>query len=131
MIVKFGEPFGNELWAVANYQCTQKVAGFEVQICVDEGSREIECNHSNGKKGRGQAWTNTKEGAGYLYHVFCITGYSYRAWSWGRVYGMGAFNEVIYPGFTPQWHCTGEGTPDTLENFFTYSTDGSWELSGE
>ncbi len=134
MIVRFGEPFGNELWAVANYKCTKKVAGFEVQVCIFEeynGTSEVACNHSNGKRGRGQAWADTKENAAYLYRVFCSTGVNYRAWSWGRVYGMGALNEVIYPGFTPQWHCTGNGSADTWENFFTYSTDGSWELSGE
>jgi streptogramin lyase len=135
ILMRFGEPFGNELWAVANYQCTQQVAGFEVQVCMFEespyqGKVVVDCNHSQGKQSPGQAWTKTKDGAGYV-TASCITGVTYRAWSWGRVYGMGALDEVISPGLTPEWHCTGQGSPDTWENFFTYGTDGSWTLSGE
>ncbi len=135
IIVKFGEPFGEELWDVANYQCTGVVSGFEVQICLYEespfisGRHEMACNHSNGKKGPGQAWTNTKDGAAYIKDG-CIRGYKYRVWTWGRVYNMGAFNEVIN-GLSPRWNCTGEGTEEVIENFFTYATDGSWAASGE
>ena len=59
--MKFGEPFGNELWAVAKFNCSRKVPYFQLEVCilvenihthVFENLHDDPCNHEGAKAGR-------------------------------------------------------------------------------
>ncbi len=117
--LKFGEPYGNELWAVGRFSCSQTVAHFELEVCVlveDNGQfGNVACNGSE----TGRWWKNIREAQGHV-KTFCATGLVYKAWVWGRVYDNGARNGSSHGKETGTVTCTGQGSVDAAAEILEY-----------
>lgn len=125
--LKFGEPFGNELWAVAKFTCNRKVPFFQLQVCVlvenpETGQfaniKDDPCNHEG--KDRGQVFKNTKTSQAWV-KTACATGLNYRAWEWGLAFG--GFYDASPGKETPSVRCDGRGSNDTYDEIIDYILD--------
>ncbi len=120
--LRYGEPYGNELLAVGEYDCNQDVAHAKLEVCilVDKNGRweDLECNHE-GKK-PAQEYNNTKKRQAYVTSA-CGDGYKYRGWTWAFFWGTGPDKELKHP-LELQTTCTGNGTGEELIETLEYVT---------
>lgn len=122
--MRFGEPFGNELWAVARFNCNREVPFFQLKVCVlienpetgkFENLKDDPCNHE-GKK-QGQVFKNVSTWQAYV-KTACATGANYRAWEWGSAFG--GFYYASPGKETASVRCEGLGSNDTYEEIIDY-----------
>jgi hypothetical protein len=120
--LRFGEPHGNELLAVAGFWCGTTTSRFQVEVCVYEyikGKVEAECNEERGKPG--QIFDNVKAKSVAYVDKGCHDGINYRAWAWGFVFGNGVPGTAFRPKETGNWRCSGTGSNvDTLATAIEY-----------
>jgi streptogramin lyase len=125
--MRFGEPYSNELWAVARFNCNRKVPYFQLEVCVlvenpETGRfanlKDDPCNHEG--KQQGQIFKNVNTWQAWV-KTSCATGLNYRAWEWGRAYG--GFYYASPGKETGSLPCEGRGSADTFYEIIDYVRD--------
>ena len=125
--MRFGEPFGNELWAVARFNCNRKVPFFQLEVCVlvenpktgqFANIKNDPCNHE-GKK-QGQVFSNVNTWQAWV-KTACALGLNYRAWEWGAAFG--GFYYASPGKETASVACEGRGSNDTYYEIIDYIRD--------
>ncbi len=133
----FGEAAPNLLFAGSIFTCSRPVLDFELQVVIlvesdpecgpSCGFKNLKYNENlttgrEGHEGSGEIFEDTSSGRAHAIIEYCSEGISYRAWTWGKVFG--SHNFVSKGEETGVLTCTGEGSHD----FYAELLDAGFEI---